>query len=228
MTNAILPLLLLLPVLKLTAQNLHPTNTEALLKVRVVDAAGNPLPGEEVTFISLDDEKSYEGVTDAAGRFSLLLPNGQKYKVKYTVFNTEQDFKPLNVPAVDGPVTLDYSITVRPPKIFTLNNVLFETGKYELSGTSYEELNKLAEYMTRKKTTVIEIAGHTDNVGSPDFNRTLSEKRASTVRSYLLKKGIAPERVIATGYGDTQPVADNDTPQGRQKNRRTEVRIITE
>ena len=78
------------------------------------------------------------------------------------------------------------------------------------------------------KSLVIEIAGHTDDVGAAEANQTLSEDRANTVRDYLLKKGIALERVTAKGYGDTQPVADNSTAGGKQKNRRTEVRIISE
>jgi len=224
----IILLIILFTSLKLAAQDLQPTNTEALLKVLVVGDESNALEGEEVTFISLKDGKTYTGTTDAAGRFSVLIPNGQKYKVKYTVFSTEQDFKPLDIPAMDGPVSLDYTITVRPPKVFTLNNVFFDTGKYSLNSKSFEELNKLAEYMTRKKSTVIEIAGHTDNSGTAELNQKLSEKRANTVRDYLLRNGVAPERVIAKGYGDTEPVADNATPEGKQKNRRTEVRIITQ
>ena len=74
----------------------------------------------------------------------------------------------------------------------------------------------------------IEIAGHTDNVGTIESNIKLSKERANSVRNYLIKKGISAKRVIAKGYGETQAVADNLTPQGRKKNRRTEVRIIKE
>jgi outer membrane protein OmpA-like peptidoglycan-associated protein len=82
--------------------------------------------------------------------------------------------------------------------------------------------------MTLKKTLTIEIAGHTDDVGEPEANQKLSEDRANSVKQYLEKKGIAPERLTAKGYGDTQPVADNATASGKQKNRRTEVRIVAE
>ena len=214
--------------LRLTAQELQPTDTTVLLKVVVVNSDKQPMAGETITFVSMTDEKSYTGTTDTTGKLSVLVPKGQKYKVKYTVFDTEQDFKPLELPNGEGRMTYDYTITVTPPKTFTLNNVLFDTGKATLTKESYQELNNLAEYMTRKKTTVIEIAGHTDNVGTPASNLQLSEKRANTVRDYLLKKGIAPERVTAKGYGDTQPIAGNDTPEGKRKNRRTEVRIITQ
>ena len=79
-----------------------------------------------------------------------------------------------------------------------------------------------------KKGMVIEIGGHTDNTGKHAINMKLSQARANTVRNYLIKKGISPDRVKAKGYGDTQPVAPNDTEEGRKQNRRTEVNIIKE
>jgi outer membrane protein OmpA-like peptidoglycan-associated protein len=109
-----------------------------------------------------------------------------------------------------------------------LNDVLFDNAKSTLRPESSKELNQLAEYLNLKKTLVIEIAGHTDNVGRPEANQKLSEDRANSVRQYLIKKGIAAERLIAKGYGDTVPVEDNSTAAGKQKNRRTEVRIVSE
>ena len=97
-----------------------------------------------------------------------------------------------------------------------------------LRAESNKELNQLAEYMTLKKTLVIEIAGYTDNVGAADANLKLSEDRANAVKQYLVKKGIDASRVSAKGYGDSMPEADNSTAEGRQKNRRTEVHIISE
>jgi len=82
--------------------------------------------------------------------------------------------------------------------------------------------------MKLKETLVVEIAGHTDSTASAETNQKLSENRAQSVRNYLIKKGINKERITAVGYGETQPVADNGTEEGRQKNRRTEVRIIRE
>ena len=71
----------------------------------------------------------------------------------------------------------------------------------------------------------IEIAGHTDNIGSDDANMKLSDERANTVRSYLIAKGISESRITAKGYGETKPVATNDTDQGRRINRRVEFTI---
>jgi outer membrane protein OmpA-like peptidoglycan-associated protein len=87
-------------------------------------------------------------------------------------------------------------------------------------------LDELVEYLKRKSDERIEVGGHTDNVGKADANIVLSQNRANTVRAYLLMKGIDSERVTARGYGMTEPIAENTTAEGRQMNRRTEVKIL--
>lgn len=210
------------------AQDLKPTATQALLKVVVVNDKNKPQGGQLVTFTSIKDGKEFSGTTNAEGKFSLLIPPAQKYKVKYKIFTTVQSDLVLDMPSAAGPYTFEYTITATPPRTFTLDNVFFDSGKSTLRAESNKELNELAEYMNLAKTLVIEIAGHTDNVGAAEANQKLSEDRANAVKQYLQKKGIAAERVVAKGYGDTQPVADNGTAAGKQKNRRTEVRIISE
>jgi OOP family OmpA-OmpF porin len=210
-----------------SAQELKPTETDALLNVEVLNDKKKPQQGETVLFVAIKDSKVFKGTTDKNGKFSILIPIGQKYKVRYKAFSEEKDYTTLEVPAT-ARLTFDYTITVSPPRVFTLDNVFFDSGKSTLRSESYKELNELAEYMTLKPDLVIEIAGHTDNVGAAEANQTLSEDRANAVKQYLQKKNIAPERVQAKGYGDTQPVADNSTASGKQKNRRTEVRIISE
>jgi OOP family OmpA-OmpF porin len=219
-------LALLYSSVQLIAQELKPTETSALLRVLLVNEKKKPLEGETVVFVSLKDSKVLKGTTGKDGKFSILIPIGQKYKVRYKAFSEEKDYTTLEVPATPR-LTFDYTITITPPRVFTLDNVFFDSGKSTLRPESYKELNELAEYMTLKKELVIEIAGHTDNVGTAEANQKLSEDRANAVKQYLQKKGIAPERVTANGYGDTQPVADNSTASGKQKNRRTEVRIIS-
>jgi outer membrane protein OmpA-like peptidoglycan-associated protein len=122
----------------------------------------------------------------------------------------------------------EYTLTIEPTKVYTLRNVHFDTGKATLRPESYAAINDLLEVMKNKKKMVIEIAGHTDDVGDDDSNLRLSQARAETVKNYLISKGIQKERVSAKGYGETQPAASNDTPEGKQENRRTEVRIIKE
>jgi OOP family OmpA-OmpF porin len=220
---------LIFNAVRISAQELKPTATQALLNVEVVDDKNKPQAAQAITFASTKDGKEFTGTTNADGKFSILIPPGQKYKVKYKIFNTTYEKLSLEMPeATDGAYTIEYTITVTPPRTFTLNNVFFDLAKSTLRPESNKELDQLAEYMNRKKTLVIEIAGHTDNTGKDDANQKLSEDRANAVRQYLLKKGIAAERVTAKGYGASQPAADNDTEAGKQKNRRTEVRIISE
>jgi outer membrane protein OmpA-like peptidoglycan-associated protein len=89
-------------------------------------------------------------------------------------------------------------------------------------------LNEFVELMKSETALIVEISGHTDNVGSPESNLTLSLQRANAVKNYLISKGIAANRIETKGYGDTQPIAPNTDAEGRQENRRTEVRIIKE
>lgn len=112
--------------------------------------------------------------------------------------------------------------------IIILKNVFYETGAAELnSSLSKYELNTVAEIMRRYPTMKIELAGHTDNTGDATSNLELSKARANNVKEYLVSKGIDAARLTAKGYGQDQPIESNDTPEGRNKNRRTELRIIS-
>ncbi len=115
---------------------------------------------------------------------------------------------------------------IEPGKPLVLKNIFFDTGKYELLPASFPELQKLANYLKENPDKKIEISGHTDNTGSYDLNMKLSDRRAEAVKSYLIKKGINKNRLKHKGYGSTKPVDTNKTPQGRQNNRRVEVKII--
>lgn len=106
---------------------------------------------------------------------------------------------------------------------FSLVQVRFETGKSNLTLDSYDNLNQLVQGLKDFPDVVIEIRGHTDNVGNAEKNQLLSEKRANSVRDYIIGKGIAPDRVTAVGFGERFPIADNSTPDGRAANRRIEM-----
>jgi outer membrane protein OmpA-like peptidoglycan-associated protein len=107
-----------------------------------------------------------------------------------------------------------------------LNNIFFETGKATLSPDSRVALGKAIDLMKKNPTMVIEIGGHTDNVGDDASIMKLSHDRAKTVRDYLVQDGIASNRVQSKGYGELNPVAGNDTNDGRKANRRTEFIIL--
>jgi hypothetical protein len=107
-----------------------------------------------------------------------------------------------------------------------LENIYFQTGKAVLTAASFPTLNKVIEFMKSNESMRLEISGHTDNVGSLKANNKLSEDRAKSVVDYLVANGIDKGRLVSKGYGYSQPVAPNSTPDGREKNRRIEFKII--
>ncbi|MDZ4729884.1 MAG: OmpA family protein [Xanthomonadales bacterium] len=109
--------------------------------------------------------------------------------------------------------------------VLTLGNVLFATGRAELKSGATDALNKLVTFLNQYPDRDVEIEGHTDNVGSDTSNQSLSERRAESVKSYLLQQGIGTQRLSSTGKGEGQPIGDNNTETGRQQNRRVEIII---
>lgn len=104
-------------------------------------------------------------------------------------------------------------------------NILFVTGSAKLQKSSYKGLDDVAKIMTENPGMSLAIDGHTDNVGKEDYNQTLSDNRANSVKAYLVSKGIDESRITATGHGELKPIADNKTAAGRQKNRRSEMTL---
>jgi outer membrane protein OmpA-like peptidoglycan-associated protein len=101
--------------------------------------------------------------------------------------------------------------------------ILFDTGKATLQPASDEPLSQVLQMLQQDDSLKVLIEGHTDNLGAPAANQALSEKRAQAVRDWLIAKGIAANRLAAKGYGASKPVADNNTDEGRAKNRRVEL-----
>ena len=163
------------------------------------------------------------------GDYLLCLPAGKDYALNVSkegyLFHSE-NFSLKNFSGYD-PYRLDVQLQkLRPGATIVLNNVFFETSKWELKPESMIELDRLVLLLKNNPEKKIEIGGHTDNVGSDEANLTLSNNRAQSVVDYLVKKGIAVNRLTAKGYGETVPIATNDTEIGRSKNRRTEFRVI--
>ncbi len=107
--------------------------------------------------------------------------------------------------------------------IISMSDILFETGKAALTPKLETNLAKIAGILTVFKNSNVLIEGHTDNTGSEEFNQVLSEKRAESVKKFLIEQGVAEERLKAVGYGFSRPVADNSTKEGRAKNRRVDL-----
>ncbi|GGB87833.1 cell envelope biogenesis protein OmpA [Dyadobacter sediminis] len=160
------------------------------------------------------------------GSFLTVLNNGGEYA--FYVSKAGYLFKSLTFSVSDTTSYVNLDIPLEPiekDRVEVLNNIFFKTGEYNLDEKSKVELKKMADFLTDNKTVQIEISGHTDDVGSDSENMELSRRRAQSVQQYLQQSGIAAERILAKGYGETKPVAPNDSQENRQKNRRIEWRI---
>lgn len=109
---------------------------------------------------------------------------------------------------------------------YILQQIYFDFNQWSLRPESYRELDSLTNILNIDSSRIIEISAYTDNMGSDLYNLKLSQKRANVVKSYLVQHNIASKRVLATGYGKISPVGDNDTNEGRQRNRRIEFRFL--
>ena len=204
---------------------------DAAVNVSLTDFKNNILNNEIVIFKSRLNGKEYQGLTDSLGKFSFRLPVGDKYEIYILGFkDSVLNENVLTIPPTTGkayyknPFKVD--IQHLPAKSFILEDCNFETGKADLKEESFKVIDELVAYLNRKDDERIELGGHTDNVGKPKSNLILSDARANSVRTYLISKGIDPNRVTAKGYGLTKPIATNKTAAGRAQNRRTEVTIL--
>lgn len=108
-----------------------------------------------------------------------------------------------------------------------LKNIEFDSGKADIRVSSFEPLDYLAKTLAKYPQVKFEIANHSDIIGSAQTNLRLTEERAQAIVDYLVQKGVDANQLIAVGYGEEKPIADSETREGRMKNRRTEIKILT-
>lgn len=181
--------------------------------------------------IDLETEEAIMELESQAGEgdYLISLPMDRNYALNvsadgYLFYSEHFTFTGLHsqLEPLKRDVPLD---KVRIGTVVVLNNIFYATGSFELEPTSTAELNKVYEFLKENNSIGVEISGHTDNTGTPEFNQKLSEQRAQSVVDYLLEKGIDSGRLKAAGYGERQAVADNTSDEGRALNRRTELKI---
>jgi len=168
--------------------------------------------------------------TDETGNYLITLPKGKDYAFNvnrkgYLFFS--ENF-PLSQHKEDTAYNIDIPLQpIEANAAIVLKNIFFDLNKYELKPESQVELDKLVQLLKDNPTLKIQINGHTDNSGKTSENILLSENRAKAVTTYLTSKGINASRLSFKGWGETQPVANNATPEGRAQNRRTEMKVIS-
>ncbi|HXA02233.1 MAG TPA: OmpA family protein, partial [Cytophagaceae bacterium] len=163
------------------------------------------------------------------GKYTVIIPPGKNYGISVDAENHLSHSENIDIPYSEEYFEVIKDIALEPLKtgsLTVLNNVFFDFSKSDLKKESFTELDRLVTMLKENPSLIVEIAGHTDNVGNDDANQDLSEHRSESVVRYLISKGIDPKRLCAKGYGEKFPVASNDTEEGRRQNRRTELIII--
>lgn len=164
-----------------------------------------------------------------SGEYSIALPKGILYSYEASAEDFLSASNNIDTRGLEETESITHDLKLVPievGEIIRLNNIFFETDKAELKEESNLELEKLLNILTVHSKMEIEISGHTDNVGSDDYNLNLSQQRTETVVSWLTERGIDANRLVAKGYGEASPVASNETEKGRQLNRRVEFKIL--
>lgn len=206
-------------------------NPVSYMKGKVFDKETGKLLKADYELINLSTGKIIvKSVTDETGNFLVCLPSGYNYGINvskpgYLFYSENFMFEGMHT--VSKPFIK--SIILNPIKVgekMQLANVFYEIDSWQLKQESMSELNNLVTLLSGNKNLVMEIGGYTDSTGSVEYNIGLSEKRALSVVNYLISNGISSDRLKYKGYGNTSPLGDNVTIEGRKLNRRTEAKIV--
>lgn len=163
------------------------------------------------------------------GKYLITLPSGRNYGIAVTASGYLFHSENLNIPASQEYQELTKDIGLKKFEVgsrIVLNNIFFDFNKATLRKESFFELDRLYDVLRNNPSIRVEISGFTDNIGSEDYNQKLSENRSRSVVAYLINKGIPQDHLEYKGYGLNQPIATNETAEGRQMNRRTEFKIL--
>jgi peptidoglycan-associated lipoprotein len=203
------------------------------------------LPNTKVSILDANSNIMQDYVTGNDGKFLFRVYENEDYNLigeldgylirrqEYTTKGKSVD--PQTLKELITNITLDTIIVldrIELNKIFVLENIYYDFNKYNIRPDAAVELDKLVQLLIDNPEIKIELSSHTDSVDTDEYNIFLSQKRAESAVEYIVKHGIAPDRLVAKGYGESKPIARNsnpdgsDNPVGRQKNRRTEFKIL--
>lgn len=209
------------------------------------DSTRDILPDTKVTLLDSKGDIMQDYITGNDGKFLFRVYENEKYTLigetegflvergQYQTIGKTVD--PATLKELVTNITLDTLMVLdrlEKNKVFVLKNIYFGYDSANIRPESARELDKLVEVLNDNPEIKIEMSSHTDSIGSIEFNINLSQRRAAATVNYLIKQGIAPERLVAKGYGESKPIARNtnpdgsDNPDGRQRNRRTEFKIL--
>lgn len=203
-----------------------------LIKGKVIDAkTGKPI-GASVKYENLitGAEVGIASSEPKTGNYAIVLPCGTNYGFLASANGYLAEEQNLDLSACTTYTEIQKDLVLVPVEVgqkIRLNNLFFDTKKFDIKPNSYAELNRIVNFLKSNLNVKIEISGHTDNVGKEIDNQLLSQNRAKAVVDYLVSKGIDIIRIQYKGYGSTQPFTKNDTDNNKALNRRVEMKILS-
>lgn len=202
-----------------------------LLKGTISDCKSKQFIQANISVTDIESGKSIGKYVSnsSTGKYIVTLPAGKNYAINAEAKGYLFHSKNINIPKLENFKEIDDVICLDKIDIgskIVLNNVFFDVNKATLRKESEIELDKLFDILSKNPKIKIEVAGHTDSDGDTQANLTLSDGRAHAVMDYLIAKGISADRIIYIGHGEDKPVVANDTPENKQLNRRTEIKIL--
>jgi len=215
----------------MTEPGLMRIDTTFILTGKVKDGTSGEGVMAQLEFIDVDQSKVIATtLSNDTGTYVARLPQGKAYGVEINAkgYLFYIDMVDLTGKIPEEPITHDFNLEkVEVGTKVVLENIFFETNKATLKPESYPQLEQVLKFLNSNPSVRMEISGHTDNTGSLKLNTNLSQARAEAVVKYLVERGVDPSRLDAKGYAFSQPIAPNDTAEGRAKNRRVEFKILS-
>ena len=203
---------------------------------KITDPDGNPLEAEiKWNDLTLMKEAGEAKSDPQTGEYFIVLPAGHEYsynaekegyfgKSEHVDLTNKEGFERYSLDIILYPIIDLVTTEKNSPTVEII--VFFDLDKWGLQEKSTPDLNRLVKLLGKHQELKIEIQGHTDNIGTKEYNKILSQKRARSILNYLVGAGIKKERLISKGFGETHPVKTNETEEGREKNRRVEIKFL--
>jgi outer membrane protein OmpA-like peptidoglycan-associated protein len=198
---------------------------------KVLNSTTNEPIQANITYrlLETDEEVGIASSSPVDGTYKIILPAGKIYSFMAIKENIYTESQNIDLKDIKEYKEIERNLYLAPIQVGSrviMHNLFFVTGKSEINPWSHPELGRLIDLMKRHKTLEIEIAGHTDNVGSDKVNDALSLERANAVKDYLAGMGVESSRLHAKGYGKSKPISPNTTEEGKRKNRRVDFTIL--
>ena len=192
--------------------------------------SGKPFtPASKINVVFTGASPIAATIDTLTSKFEVHLQPGSSYAISASAPNCVPVYESIDLTSTNRGTKVNRDITLATIEVgqaVRLNNIFFESGKAVLKKESFPELDRVFDFLKQNEAIKVEIAGHTDNVGNAAFNVNLSKARAEAVAAYVIKKGIAKERLQSQGYGMTKPVTSNATKEGKAQNRRVEFMVL--